>query len=141
MSEQEKPDQSIPLMNKGLGELTESWAVEDKNWLNVHVPMNLRTVAARHGRQLFTLVMRAGATSHCLSTLAVNVQHMELKKMLSLVGKTVDELLQAVLKAQGNSIEQFKECQRDIERVAALQDAGQRLPGERVSKGGIILDS
>lgn len=126
---------------KGLGELTENWSDKDKNWLNVHVPGNLRTIAARHGRELFSLVMQAGAATHVLTVLHSNVKHPELQSMLRNLTKMMDSLCQKAIKGEGLTLQQFVECKRDVERMAVLQDSGNRLPGDRVSKGGIILDS
>lgn len=119
----------------------DGWSEEDRDWLKKHVPEELQTIAVRHGRQLYTIVMQAGAATFALTTLSANIRHPQLSPMIVTLTKIFDQFCQRAVKGAGCTVEQFHECKNDIERLAALKDAGQRLPGERVSKGGIILDS
>lgn len=124
-----------------LTEATKDWSEEDKAWLEKHVPDTLKTIAVRHGRQLYTIVMQAGAATFALTTLHANVRHPQLSQMIGTLTKLFDQFCQRAVKGANHNIEQFIECKADIERLASLQDSGAKLPGERVSAGGIILDS
>lgn len=124
-----------------LTDIAASWSEEDRDWLKKHVPEELQTIAVRHGRQLFSLVMQAGAATFALTTLNANIRHPQLSPMIATLTKIFDQFCQRAVKEAGCTVEQFHECKGDIERLAALRDAGNKKVGERISKGGIILDS
>ena len=130
-------DQSTHSMN----DVAAGWSEEDRDWLKKHVPEELQTIAVRHGRQLFSIVMQAGAAIFALTTLNANIRHPQLSPMIATLTKIFDQFCQRAVKGAGCTVEQFHECKGDIERLAALRDTGNKKVGERVSKGGIILDS
>lgn len=124
-----------------MNDLVESWSEEDKAWLAAKVDPKLQTVAARHGRKLFVFVMQSGAFNFALSTLLVNVRHPEGQQMLATMSKIANEMSNMALSTIEKTKEEFLECRGDIERCMALADAGNKGKGERVSAGGILLDS
>ena len=122
-------------------DLTLEWSAEDRVWLAEKVPEGFRPVAARWGRALYQICMSAGMAQFILTTFAANVRHPQLTPMISNLAPIMDGLCRGALKGEGKTLKEFQECKTDLERVMALMDAGQRLPGDRVSKGGIVLDS
>ena len=119
---------------------TKDWSEKDKEWLEKHCPTRLKTIAVRHGRGMFQLVMRAGACTYALSLLAANARNSAVNAPLQMLGKSMDQMCQELIAAKGYTLEQFFECKQDVERVGELLAAGSN-PDERISKGGIILDS
>lgn len=118
---------------------TKDWSEADREWLSKHCPERMRTIAVRHGRGMFQLVMRAGACTYALTLLAGNVKHPQLRPPILLLQRSLDQMCQELIAAKGLKVEQFMECRADVERLGELMSAGD--PGERISKGGIILDS
>ena len=115
--------------------VVEDWSEEDQAWLGEKVPEAMRTIAVRHGRQLFTLVMQAGAANHCIGVLLANIQVREGKQMVAVLAGTMDEMCKRVLVGEGRTMEQFNECKQDVERMAELI-AAKPKEGRKVSKGG-----
>ncbi len=131
-------DQSAPLTSE---EATKDWSEEDKAWLAKHVPEMLRTVAVRHGRPLFQVVMSAGAAEYALTWLAQTARHPEVAQKLAVLSGVFDTFCKKAIRGVGKEEKDFHECKADVERVAALKDTGKGGPNEKVSKGGIVLNS
>lgn len=119
-----------------------AWSAEDKIWLEEHVPEGLRPVAVRHGRTLFQWVMMAGAANHALMILSNQTRgNQACRRACTMLENTMNSYLHSILEMGEKKLEHWAECKGDIERVAALQDTGKKQPGDRMSAGGIILDS
>lgn len=120
----------------------DSWTELDKEWLEKHVPEILRPAAVRHGRKLFQLVMMAGACNHALIVIGNQARGNRAVSQASFVlQNSLDTMAKALLIGNGHTGEQYNECKEDVERIAALADNGSRQPNDKVSKGGIILNS
>ena len=106
------------------------------------LPPGLQPIAERHGRELFLIVMGAGAIQHGLGIIQQHgMKNRAIQQALHVVSSRCDFICQSLLKARGLPLEKFVECRGDIDRAAALMDSGVRAPGDRVSPAGIILDS
>ena len=106
------------------------------------LPPALQPVAERHGRELFLIVMGAGAVGHALGIVQQHgMKNRAIMQALQVISTRSDFICQSLLRARNFQLAQFVECRGDIDRVAALMDSGVRAPGERVSSSGIILDS
>jgi protein involved in temperature-dependent protein secretion len=128
--------------NRTLEECTADWSAEDRAWLEKHVQEHLRLVAARYGRKLFSLVIIAGSCSFALNILASQTRgNRKATQAIQVAQNNITALVNSVLYFAGESVPKFLECRENIDLIISLQDAGQRLPGERVSAGGIVLDS
>lgn len=137
---EEKKDLKAPLMNSAPASAAAiGWSDEDRAWLDKYVPEMLITVAIRHGRPLFTLVMQAGAASHAFDILSGNAPK-RFQPPIAMLQRTMEDMMQKLLKAEGFSPEKFQECKADIERAVALASGG-KPQGGNVSPGGIILNS
>jgi len=113
---------------------------EDIKWVKgVHEP--LQPVAKRHGKSLFQIVIQAGMISEALGRIAAQGRGNRAigQGVMVLLGAT-DDLCKRALAGGGHTLPQFIECKGDIERVIALASAVHK-PGDRISTGGIILDS
>lgn len=119
-------------------DLIKTWEEVDQKWLAEKVPANLHTVAARHGRKLFSMAMQAGSANYCLTVLLSNIAHPEPRKMLTILSRVMDDMFQRALKGEGYTLEQFNECKTDTERAIELAEGGK--PQGNVSPGGIILN-
>lgn len=132
-------------LNNPLEQLPEdlkSWKPEDVAWLAT-VPEMLQGVARRHGRELFSIAMQSGGVMHAFGILNSQTRgNRACAQACAVIGKSYDDLVKALLGKMGVKVEDLLACRRDIELVASLVDGGkQRQAGERMSKGGIILDS
>ena len=113
---------------------------EDIKWLKgVHEP--LQPVAKRHGKSLFQIVIQAGIISEALGKISAQGRGNRAigQGIMVLMGST-DDLCKRALAGGGHTIAQFVECKGDIERIIALASVTHK-PGDRISAGGIILDS
>ena len=130
----------------------QAWSPEDTEWLKGVQPEALQLVAKRHGRTLFAITWQAGMISEGIGRLhhgATSVakwgmkrQVTEMLSALQVLMQITDQLCKTALAGYGLKAEQLLECKADIERAMALAQGGKQLQqGERVSKGGIILDS
>lgn len=120
----------------------DSWSDVDKEWLEKHVPENIKPVAVRHGRKLFQLVMMAGACNRALIVIGSQARGNKAIAQASFVlQQTLDTMARALLLNNELTDQMFLECKGDIERIAALADNGARQPNDKMSKGGIILNS
>jgi hypothetical protein len=124
----------------------QEWSQEDIDWLNQYVNPELRGVAMRWGRPVFTMALRIGLINHCTMTLADRLKkNPELMKMMELLTRGISDQTGLAIKGIGADNATILECKTDIERVGAMQQstpAGQaRADGKKVSPGGIILDS
>ena len=117
------------------------WSTEDQAWLDKQ-PATFQPIALRHGRELYEVVMAAGVTSHALRVLNRHTRgnHACEQAISALISMTNVLATKAILGA-GADMLKFAECKGDVERLAALADSGARQPDERVSPGGIILNS
>lgn len=136
--ETKQENQSAHLTSE-LQEATKEWTLEDQKWLHTVKP-ELRTIAARHGRALFIISMRAGQAQFALTTLFENTRHPQLKMMISQVTGMMDAFCKEALAGQKLTPKDLRECQEDIERLAAIK-SGATPEGANVSPGGIILNS
>ena len=122
-------------------EETKPQATEEEAWL-LTIPEALRPTAQRHGRPLFEFTMHLGAINHALGILQRQGRgNRAVQQALFVLQGAMDMLAKGALTAQGKTTANFIECKEDIERAAALADPATRGLEDRVSKGGIILDS
>lgn len=121
----------------------EGWPPEDKEWLG-HIPVNLRRIAVRHGRKVFAQVMLRGSTMHAVSILARHTQsNNACKQAGGMLVQSFNTLFQQLNAQWGITDAMLAECDQDIQRFAAIAQAAPSTakPGDRMSPGGIILDS
>ena len=126
------------------------WSEEDQQWLDSVEPPALRAIAKRHGRPLFAIVWQAGMIGEALNRAHAHTQGVSkwgmrrdvqgLTASIQVLAGAMDLLCKAALSGYGRTIGQFTECKQDIERCMALGQVAQAA-NDRVSKGGIILDS
>jgi hypothetical protein len=109
-------------------------------WLKgVHEP--LQPVARRHGKSLFQIVIQAGLISEALGRISAQGRgNRAIRQGIMVLMGSTDDLCKRALAGGGYTMAQFVECKGDIERVIALASAAHK-PGDRISAGGIILDS
>lgn len=118
----------------------EGWSPEDIAWLK-KLPEQLQPLAVRHGREVWSLAMQLGAARHAFGILLAQVRGNRAATTASnMLAKVSDDLLKQVLRARGIPLQKLLECHADIERLASLA-GGALAPGDRVSKGGILLNS
>lgn len=126
------PEQNDPAL--------EGWSPADVEWLDSKVPAELRHVAIRHKRELFSLCMQAGILNYAMSVLASQCRGNQAgSKAVMTIQPLLDNLMKVALQAKGHSMEQFLSCKADIELVGAMAAPGQGGSGPR-SPGGIILN-
>lgn len=114
---------------------------EEEKWLQT-LPEALRPTAQRHGRPLFEFTMRLGAVNHALGILQRQGRgNRAVGQALFVLQGAMDALAKGSIAGMEKQVKDYLECKEDIERAAALADPATRLPSDRVSKGGIILDS
>lgn len=107
-----------------------SWPKKDLEWLQ-KLSLPLQRAALRHGRSLFSLVMRAGACNHAAGILYQGLRQEPTGLAAAVtLAKAADECFIALLEARGQTVEQFQACMRDVELVAQLAGA---------SAGGDVL--
>lgn len=118
-----------------------NWSQEDIAWL-ARLAEPMRPLAIRHGRKLWSLTMQANALQHSLGILGSQGRgNRAIAGAANMISKCYNDAATLALQAIGKSMADFQECRGDIERLIALLDSGVRKAGERVSKGGIVLDS
>ena len=122
---------------------------EEAKWL-ARQPEEFHQLIERHGRPLYTLVMQCGAINHALGVLGRQGRgNRAIGQATLVIQQMLDEIGKGVLGRDGKSVKDFMDCKEDIERIAALLDSSQALPGDRRgspdeqvrSPGGIILNS
>jgi len=114
---------------------------EEERWLQ-NVPEALKPLVERHGPRLFRLTMSLGAINHALGIVARQGRgNRAIGQALFVLQGAIDGLAKESIAGMEKQVKDYLECKEDIERAAALADPGQRLPSDRLSKGGIILDS
>ena len=119
-----------------------SWSTEDRVWLAEKVPEALRPTAAIHGKPLYQITFSALVAQQLLSQLVqLAGGNRQILNILAQLASIQDGLCKGALKGEGKTLKEFHLCRRDAERVLALMDHGQLRPGDRVSPGGIVLDS
>jgi hypothetical protein len=126
------------------------WNAEDQAWLERVKPEVLQAVAKRHGRTLFALVWQTEMIQGALNVMVQNAEGISkwgmqrqaegLMQVAQVLSSAADQMCKTALAGHGLALEQFAECKQDIERAMALAQ-GAKGPKDRVSKGGIILDS
>lgn len=118
----------------------QDWSEEDRVWLS-KVPKELKPIAQRHGRAMFQVVMYSGAVNHGFAVVGkIGGGDPRIAKAMGVMGKGFEFITLQAIEGLGG-IERFKECKEDVERMLELAAQTRPLPGERISKGGIILDS
>jgi hypothetical protein len=124
---------------------------EELKWLE-HVRAELQPVARRHGAQLFQITWIAGLVGETLGQMGMTIRRLAkwgfrreleaLSRQQMILLQNTNELCNRALRGIGKTPRDLKECKADIERTMALAQGGKQLQeGERISSGGIILDS
>lgn len=129
-----------PLPDQSWRDALTSWPADDRVWLAEKVPEVLQPIAARHGKALYQICMSALVAQQMLTIIA-QVPNRAIQRVARDLASIQDGLCRGALKGEGKTLPQFHECKRDVERIVALMEHGQHAPGDRVSPGGIILDS
>lgn len=125
---------------------------EDIKWLASVRPEELQPIARRHGRKMFACVWNAGMISETLGRLANTAMHVqkwgqkryanEIGQAIPVLQVSIDQMTRLAIQGMGKELKDFMECKADIERTMSLLQGGKQVQeGERVSRGGIILDS
>lgn len=128
---------------KSVEELTAEWSEIDREWLT-HIPPNLQRIAVRHGRKCFAQVLMRGSCQHAVGILARQTRgNAACAKAGEMLTNAFTTLMQQLNAAWGLTEGQLQECDLDIQRFAALAQQAASTPkeGDRVSPGGIILNS
>lgn len=125
---------------------TVEWSAEDLHWLDNAVTLQLRGMAMRYGRPLFSMAFRIGLMNHCITVLSQRLEkNKDLSQMLTMLSMAANENAMLALKEIGFTPEQLLECKESIERVGQLSQGTPQsqaaAAGKKVSPGGIILDS
>ena len=125
-----------------LPEDLQGWSADDLEWLKM-VPEMLQPVARRHGRWLFSLTMQNGRAQHAAGIVARQGRgNRALHGALQQLVLVLDDLTKAGLAERKLEVRHLMECRKDIEVAASLAQGGKQLqPGDRVSPGGILLNS
>lgn len=118
------------------------WSAEDIAWLK-HVPEELQGVARRHGRWLFALTMQSGGVMHAFGIIGRQARgNRAISQAILVIGNSYDNVLKGYLEKIGLTPQDLLNCRRDIETTMSLAQGGKQIkPGDRVSPGGIILNS
>lgn len=122
------------------------WSEDDIRWLRENVKVELRGLAIQYGRPLFSMALRVGLINFCISTLAQRLQkNPELSQMVNLLAQAQnDQASLALQNGIGKTMEDLVQCKSAIETVGQMLQgtpaAIAQAKGERVSKGGIILN-
>lgn len=128
--------------DSGVGEGGAEAENPDERWIRETVPEVLQGVARRHGKGLFMIVMQAGTSGVALGKIASQGRgNRTIGQAVGVLQQTLDYLCRGALRGAGKTLKDFHDCQRDVELIGSLSNGGQVAPGERVSKGGIVLDS
>lgn len=122
----------------------ESWTAEERAWLKT-VPEALQNVAKSRGKMLFCITMQSGTAQTAVNVLA-NIRGRESRRYvvphLQRLVYVLDDMTKSLLAAHGFTVQDMIECRKELEIAFSLANGGkQTQPGERVSKGGIILNS
>lgn len=113
---------------------------EDQAWL-ARLPLGLHPVYQRHGRATLALVLQAGAVQHAFGEIQRRGRgNRHLAVAVQVIATALEAQAQELMRLQGISMEKFRECTLDTDRVAALMGAALEGAGAR-SPGGIILQS
>jgi hypothetical protein len=133
---------TIPSKIEELPEDLKGWTPEELAWL-ASVPEALQPVARRNGKLLFCLAMQNGVTQVAVNRLASQLRGNRAgMTALRQVAATLDDLCKTTLRLSGRSIADMRGCQRECEVAHSLATGGKQLKeGDRVSPGGILLDS
>lgn len=128
------PEQNDPAL--------EGWPPSDVLWLNSKVPAELRHIAIRHKRELFSLCMQAGILNYAMGVLASQCRGNQAgSKAVLTIQPLLNDLMNVALQAKGHTMAQFLSCKADIELVGSLAAASPAKGGsEAKSPGGIILN-
>lgn len=116
------------------------WSQEDLALLK-GLPEEMQLVARRYGRVVWTLTMHSGAVQQGI--LIINAQargNRRIAEALAVISKAFNDTCLRALLGAGRSSRELFECRADLERLQSLMQGGKQ-PGDRVSKGGILLDS
>jgi len=115
----------------------------EEDWLQ-GVAVEFRQVAKRHGKELFPLVMQAGAASYALHRIASRTRgNAEMHQAIGILGGILEGFCAGALIGIGKTQQDFEECRKEVEIIGQLQAATRQsdpLHTKR-SPGGIILDS
>lgn len=125
---------------------------EDLKWLATVQPEALQPIARRHGRAMFACCWNAGVIGEALGRLLGTAQHcmkwgqkryaQQIMQAVQVLQFSIDQITKQSIQGQGKELKHFVECKQDIERTMSLLQGGKQVQeGEKVSRGGIILDS
>lgn len=120
------------------------WSAADRAWLDGQVPGQIRHLAVKHGRLLTQWVLNAGNSSYALGVLSRQTRgNQAAGKAIAVTQGILNGFLTdlVTLHFGQDGVKQFMTIKAEFDIALALQDIGQQKEGDRVSKGGIILDS
>lgn len=141
--EQEQTTQATPATEQ-LDAALATWTEEERAWLAT-VPEALKNVAKNRGKFLFCLTLQVGIGQTAVNILA-SIRGRENRRFvlphLQRLVPVLDDLTKVALASKGLTVQDMLDCRRELEVAHSLANGGKQVqPGERVSKGGIILDS
>lgn len=132
----DKPQQESPA--PAASDPLAAWSEEDRAWY-AGLPTEMKTVAARHGRFTFNMVLGCGTATECIAMLMQSKPPAKMLTAIGVLNKMLQQIATLGLSHAGVTAAQFNECKADMER-AALLSMGSRQQGEARSAGGIILN-
>lgn len=114
------------------------------DWLDA-VPMEMRQIALRHGKDIYRLAMQTGAIAEAINlTLTATQGHPKVAGPLRTLVRNAGDLAADLLTLKGLAPPQLLACRRDLDAFFKLQNSLQTPTGAGTqvkSPGGIILQS
>lgn len=130
----------VPSMIEQTPEDLKGWTPEDIDWLRQLQPEPLQRIARRHGRVVWALTMNAGAIQQAiLLTERFNRGNRQVMQAMAVTSAAFNNTCLQALRGVGKDAQALVNCREDIERIASLMQ-GAKAPGEKMSRGGILLN-
>lgn len=120
------------------------WSLQDQQWL-ARVPVQIRHLCLKHGREVSQWVIDSGNAAHALNLMARMLpgNRAATKAVMVLQQVLNNRTLELIRARMGGDagVQRFVEIKEEFDLALALQDSGQAADGKARSPGGIILDS